>query len=104
MHFEYSHISVAQKLTELQIFCCHGYSRVNLEKSRFLADSFFYQLICWQLIYVTTDFLTTKFFDSLSNYKTYQLGVWDSRPLVLFYTDCGICSLQDCEALIKSLN
>ena len=45
MHFEYSHVSVAQKLTELRIFCCQGYSRVNLEKSKFLTDSFFDQLI-----------------------------------------------------------
>ena len=34
----------------------------------------------WQLI-----FLTTKFFNTLSNYLTNQLGVWDSRPLVLFF-------------------
>ena len=32
MHFEYSHVSVAQKLTELRIFGCQGYSRVNLGK------------------------------------------------------------------------
>ena len=32
MHFEYSHLSVAQKLTELRIFVCEGYSRVNLGK------------------------------------------------------------------------
>ena len=30
MHFEYSHVSVAQKLTELRIFVCEGYSQVNL--------------------------------------------------------------------------
>ena len=41
MHFEYSHVSVAQKLTELGIFGCQGYSLVNLEKSKFLADLFF---------------------------------------------------------------
>ena len=32
MHFEYLHVSVAQKLTELRIFGCQGYSRVNLGK------------------------------------------------------------------------
>ena len=50
----------------------------------FWLTHFFDQLIFWQLIYVTTDFLTTKFCDSLSNYLTYLLRVWDSRPLVLF--------------------
>ena len=74
MNFEYSHVSVAQKLTELRIFCCQGYSRVNLEKSKFLTDSFFDQLIFCQLIYVTTDFLTTLIFNSLANYLLINLG------------------------------
>ena len=30
MHFKYLHVSVAQKLTELRIFGCQGYSQVNL--------------------------------------------------------------------------
>ena len=35
MHFKYLNIPVAQKLTELQIFGCQGYSRVNLANSFF---------------------------------------------------------------------
>ena len=58
---------------------------------------FFDQLFFWQLIYETTDFLTTKFCDSLSNYLTYLLRVWDSRPLVLFFLtiwmSCWKCKL-----------
>ena len=51
----------------------------------FLADSFFDQLIFYNLFMWKLIFLTSIFFDSLSNYLTYQLGVWDSRPLVLFF-------------------
>ena len=32
MNFEYLNVFVAQKLTELRIFGCQGYSRVNLGK------------------------------------------------------------------------
>ena len=44
---------------------------------------YFVNWFFWQLIF----FLTTNCFDSLSNYLTDQLGVWDSRPLVLFWHD-----------------
>ena len=40
MHFEYSHVSVAQKLTELRILAVRDTLKSILEKSRFLADSF----------------------------------------------------------------
>ena len=110
MHFEYLNISVAQKLTELRIFGCHLWKSYFLEtwffcttdfgqliflpthlfgqlifdNSLFCLTHFFDQLNFWQLIFCQLIFLTTNCFDSLSNYLTNQLGVWDSRPLVLF--------------------
>ena len=59
MLFEYLNISVAQKLTELRFFCCQRYSRVNLEKSRFLTDSFF-----WPTNFLTTNLCDNWFFDN----------------------------------------
>ena len=54
MYFEYSHVSVAQKLTELRIFGCQGYSRVNLGKI---------YVFGW-LIFLPTNFLTTNLCDN----------------------------------------
>ena len=69
---------------ELIFWPSHSFGRLIFDNLLFCLTHFFDQLNFWQLIFCHLIFFTTNCFDSLSNYLTDQLGVWDSRPLVLF--------------------
>ena len=120
----YLKVPVAQKQTELQIFGCHLWKTYFWKHdffcttdfgqliilpthlfgqlifdislfclAHFLTNWYFVNWFFWQLIV-----LTANCFDSLSNCLTNQLGVWDSRPLVLFISSLYIflSTKQEC--------